>query len=296
MTTEPKKSQSSDVFPEILYHYCSMEAFYGIITSRCLWLSDSSCMNDSLENKWVDHNLENYLSGIIDEGDMQRIVNNCEKFGKSEAPFIFCLSELEDKLSQWTGYAQEGAGVAIGFDTNKLLKQLDIKSTRFDMETDDIFLSPVIYDPNKQKEILQNSYSFLISNGTKRYREMAFMFQTIPTLNRVFKNPAFDEEKEWRLVYMPKYSYDKQIDLDLTESLYFARPAEEISYRISNSFLTAYFELPNKKEGRMPLPILKILLGSKNLSEEFQIERFLKANGYDLYPRPEILRSTASYR
>lgn len=34
--------------PSLLYHYCSMDAFYGIITSKSLWLMDVYSNNDHL--------------------------------------------------------------------------------------------------------------------------------------------------------------------------------------------------------------------------------------------------------
>lgn len=34
---------------------------------------------------------------------------------------ITCFSKQEDKLSQWRTYGQDGYGVAIGFDLNKIM-------------------------------------------------------------------------------------------------------------------------------------------------------------------------------
>jgi hypothetical protein len=34
-----------------LFHYCPTESFYGIVTSKTLWLSNSIYANDPNENK-----------------------------------------------------------------------------------------------------------------------------------------------------------------------------------------------------------------------------------------------------
>ena len=36
-----------------------------------------------------------------------------------------CFSESEDQLSQWRGYAQNGKGLAIGFD-KRILEELNL--------------------------------------------------------------------------------------------------------------------------------------------------------------------------
>jgi hypothetical protein len=38
---------------ELLYHYCSTEAFHAIVGSQCLWLSSLPLSNDTMEGKLV---------------------------------------------------------------------------------------------------------------------------------------------------------------------------------------------------------------------------------------------------
>ena len=47
--------------------------------------------------------------------------------------FWFCFSESKDKLSQWRGYAQDGKGIAIGFNKDVLeeLNQISKFHTAF---------------------------------------------------------------------------------------------------------------------------------------------------------------------
>jgi hypothetical protein len=44
--------------PATLYHYCGKEAFDGILSNGCLWLSDAAYMNDKTEGIWMDRMIE----------------------------------------------------------------------------------------------------------------------------------------------------------------------------------------------------------------------------------------------
>lgn len=38
---------------EVLYHYCSTDAFHAIVESRTIWLSSLSSSNDALEGRLI---------------------------------------------------------------------------------------------------------------------------------------------------------------------------------------------------------------------------------------------------
>ena len=46
-------------YEDIIYHYCSVESFFNIITSKVLWLSDIEYMNDRLEGQWSNEIFKN---------------------------------------------------------------------------------------------------------------------------------------------------------------------------------------------------------------------------------------------
>lgn len=39
---------------QLIYHYCSVESMYNILSRKTLWLSDSEYMNDKYESIWAD--------------------------------------------------------------------------------------------------------------------------------------------------------------------------------------------------------------------------------------------------
>lgn len=49
---------SSTKIPDTIYHYCSMATFMSIVENHSFWLTDTRCMNDTLEGKWIIKRLE----------------------------------------------------------------------------------------------------------------------------------------------------------------------------------------------------------------------------------------------
>ncbi|WP_368646840.1 hypothetical protein [Castellaniella ginsengisoli] len=86
----------------ILYHYCSVEAFFSILSNKSIWLSNVNSMNDHQENKWLDQFILDELRnkmGAIGEASANL---SWESYIKNKPnPFIFCLSSDPDVLSQW---------------------------------------------------------------------------------------------------------------------------------------------------------------------------------------------------
>lgn len=125
--------------PKVLYHYCSLSAFTSITSSKEIRLTDLLKSNDYLEGTWlfdtIDASLyllnikfQEYLApdwpvALQSEesrnklfSEFRQYVNAARKKQRDNYAFYgFCLSEEEDLLSQWRGYADDGQGVAIGF-------------------------------------------------------------------------------------------------------------------------------------------------------------------------------------
>lgn len=99
--------------PQILYHYCSVETFYNIITNKTLWLTDSFSTNDYMENSWINKIISDILPNYINDGNRQQFDNIFKQYEVNNyIPFITCFSEDGDTLSQWRAYANDGSGVA----------------------------------------------------------------------------------------------------------------------------------------------------------------------------------------
>ena len=209
---------------DILYHYCSTASFPAIIQSHELWLSSLSLSNDTMEGKLVTRAMARLAERDSLESKsfrlLQRIVES------AEAAFDglgFCLSEKDDLLSQWRGYAGNATGVAIGY-SKEYLQRLAKGNT--------CLLHRVEYDPSAHEERVGptcRELTELIKEGMLKPDRGLGIIQTagmtdqeiaaaesanvrkellklspklLPLLYQLYllKSPAFREEQEWRVL------------------------------------------------------------------------------------------------
>ena len=123
---------------EIVYHYCSVDTFFNIIRNSSMWLSDIEKSNDYQEcircRKFVNKGMEEYLRNDVEALKAWKTwYENGVYSNFSMKTFCVCFSESKDKLSQWRGYAQDGKGIAIGFNKDVLeeLNQISKFHTAF---------------------------------------------------------------------------------------------------------------------------------------------------------------------
>ena len=95
----------------------------------------------------------------------------------------------------------------------------------------------------------------------------------------VYKNPAFSEEQEQRLIYTPDNDIVTSENIEISEK----------KYRVSNGQIVPYFELAFKDY----IQIDSITLGSKCKLKEDDLEEFLKL--YD-FKSVKIEYSKSTYR
>src|SRR5271154_3613127 len=103
----------------ILYHYCSNSSFLSIIGSSGIRASEFSLSNDHLEGKWSKRLLNDFCSKKVGMQLIQRglLLEQFDGLLEYFGAVGVCLSEDGDLLSQWRGYAADGGGIAIGFDS-----------------------------------------------------------------------------------------------------------------------------------------------------------------------------------
>ena len=114
--------------PDTVYHYCSIETFFSIITTKKLWLTYSNNTNDYLENRWIDTSINDYVFQNINDKNRELFQKTLQNYQINKVPpFICCFSEDGDMLSQWRAYANNGLGVSIGFNVKYFMESLNIK-------------------------------------------------------------------------------------------------------------------------------------------------------------------------
>ncbi|MEG3620339.1 DUF2971 domain-containing protein [Magnetovibrio sp. PR-2] len=305
----------------ILWHYCSNTAFKSIVETQELLLNEISESNDYMEGKWLlehvlrDALLECGISSLDASEFLKKIYSIKERYNA----FAFCLSEEPDLLSQWRGYADDGHGVAIGFNKTFLEGLLGGNGPNL--------LSQVMYTKNDQLNLIGGNDEIMkikdcLERGAllhghdlgglltgpptkeeKEKREAAFndMFTSVFRLAAMSfqaKNPAFGEEKEWRLIQHNFKKSQTGLEALAGDYDYYDPNRQDITLRASREKITPSIQcklpLAEMPLARALLPaIQEVKLGPKNLTDIKTIKFLVAKNKMGA---PKITRSDATYR
>ncbi|GHA50837.1 hypothetical protein GCM10008927_15110 [Amylibacter ulvae] len=244
----------------------------SIWTANKLRLSSMSMSNDSLEGRWFFERFREKLTsienGLLLKGKTDVFSLFDKVFSRSGLDLLsMCFSEERDLLSQWRGYASDAEGICIGFSTQKLseLEYCDNGSP--------IALSKVIYDKDQQDTIISEMLDehLDISNVDDIIMHRGLV-ERIVTNTFMYKNPAFHEEREWRLS-----SGATNDDYDPSSMLLHVKHNKFVPYR--------EVSLPKDRS-----TISEVILGPKNKTPEKILEQFVR--GHDIL----VSRSNASLR
>lgn len=311
--------------PKVLYHYCSVEAFYNIIKNHSIWLSDLSRTNDSKELIWLKGLVEQetlpYIRGRLMTsigGDSRgwRIAEVLLSHADSgRSCWGFCLTGKKDNLGQWRGYGDDGEGVSIGFRRKKLENIMTIQSS---VVVRDIFLSKpelVLAEIEYRKEekilseISQQAKDFVKNHGnicqateemlkdagfpgikiSPNIAEKIVMEWIAMRMGPIYKMRAFKEEKEWRIIFtMPR----NKLTEDNLEKYRWPYGMKFKEFKFNEETLVSHLDIEFVD---MKDVIKSITIGPKSKLTEQDIELILRWNG--VYSDSiEIKKSGASYR
>lgn len=193
----------SESMPGIVYHYCTLDTFEKIVTNGTLKLTDITQSNDGNELVFYANNYERLRDYFIqlekkDEklGYLKKCLDMVYGYINNIVCYTSCFSKLIDSLGQWRGYGDDGKGIAIGFDTEKLTEFENYKFffdkveyNKLPKETDVAEMINVV----KDKDALSN---FLMKSMFTKYR-------------------GYSDEKEYRLLFMRVKSRDLNIEKGL---------------------------------------------------------------------------------
>lgn len=281
-----------------LYHYCSTASFHAIIQSHELWLSSLSLSNDTMEGKLVARAIARLAETDSLESKSYRFLLRIVGFLEETFDGMgFCLSEEDDLLSQWRGYAADATGVSIGF-SNEYLKRLAkgngclLGRVEYEHSAHEAGVGPTYRDLTQRiKEgtlkaarglgILQaagmtDQQKAAASMANLREDVLKLGPKLLPLLYQLYllKSPAFREEKEWRVLSMPTTDGEDE---------------DACSHRVVKSSIVPYLTVKLVEQS----PIGEIILGPKHETPPRIVKNFLKLNGYGVV---KVRRSEASYR
>lgn len=202
--------------PVQLHHYTSGQGLFGILNSGEVHCTNILYMNDSSE---MDYGRA-LASSLLDDA-AERVVEPIRRLLPAirrslEMPdfqyFVSCFCEKPDLLSQWRAYGAQSAGYCIGFAAEDLRKVLPEYAE----------LVRVMYDPQEQEKVLRHAFRHYVTTaerccanypGHPRLEEALgrWAAATSNFLGRLLarmKSPAFEEEREWRVIII-RFTFDQ---------------------------------------------------------------------------------------
>lgn len=279
---------------QILYHYCGLEAFLSIIKNSTLWLSDIRKSNDYLECVYCRDKINEKIRGFLedDKEDLEAWnfgYNINSDLSMDMISYVACFSENKDQLSQWRGYADNAAGIAVGFSRESFA---DLKEAA----PSHISFRKVIYDEKEQEKFIER-----IARESIKAMETKPVAQVAAELNQnyrlqfpVLKNASFEEEAEWRIIFNDSFSKRKR---HVGKNILFSG----IRYTVREKRLVSYIEMDFSKLKHNA--IKEIWIGPKAEVEIQDIMHLLDVYGYyddvesyNEFVPIKIAHSASSYR
>jgi DUF2971 family protein len=219
-----------DQWPEkkpLLAHYTSLDVPENILKNDEVWFSNPLFMNDLEEVRF------GFLEGarIFKENQAMRdawksdvrigtFITNLDHYIKYYDEthlldtYVFCFSEHEPGntdgvLSMWRGYGGNGRGAAIVFDTSKINY----------LSESPLDLARVTYgSPAERRSMLDataKAFAMILDQTSipddKVYLVAHVVCEFIKRFALFTKHIGFQEEREWRAVYMIEKDSDKQL-------------------------------------------------------------------------------------
>lgn len=206
-------------------HYTNADTANKFFDNQQLWLRKSGCMNDFMEiehgfnclnNSYKRHKdrlisvLDGLFPGFIER--FETLFNGWLPIFREDT-YIACLSEhdpSEDtigRLSMWRAYGGR-AGVAFVLNGRPFLTP----SAALNAYTSPVaYLDEVSFDAEMLKVIsnIEVNAEFVRGLGDDVVR--TYLFGAFRHAVLCTKHPGFREEREWRIIYSPKYEKSERI-------------------------------------------------------------------------------------
>lgn len=286
------------------YYYCSLSTFLNIVKNKQIYLSDPLKMNDKLEIRWYLERLKNERIGLeeLEFSEEEYLFNMIKMrsgidFALDElleilnsegqnSVYICCFSKESDILSQWRTYADNGRGISVGFNLEKLARADNL------LVNEVIYTNDVVYGGvESDVECVADTIGTVIDyyNITTKEKQLeVFLHELIPDLVK-YKNPAFSEEKEVRIIYCEDLKFEKIVDSYGAFTNNWETVELEHDFRMKgDDDITEFVKMDFD-----PDAIEEICIGPKSSLTERDVENIVeKTLGIEV----NIIKSKASYR
>ena len=205
-------SVGSAVGPELilspgkdLFHYADLNGLLGIIQNGDLWLTHSRYSNDEEEmahgQRVALEAVNSALALAKDDAPRAEYLEQLKTLidkPSLEGVYICCFCQKDNLLSQWRGYGANGAGVSIQFDSGGFSSW-----TGADCMHGLMRFWKVFYKAETQRKIIDSAIQFSWTTALPPAQVAQRAADAIQFFIPTFKNPDFEEEAEWRLIFTP---------------------------------------------------------------------------------------------
>ncbi len=211
----------------VVYHYCSLDSLYGIITSKCLWLTSLQSTNDKKELNVSRRILDKVLQETMElqedvnkKQSLEKILNapkNREYRNVCQTTKYFGLSCVEEKdsLTHWDRYGSHGTGVCIGINL-AVLDNYFAQCLYGEKLRSWLTHEKIIYRREEQEALIRN----LLQDKVRFLQEQALLenlphsysviyYSILNYIAPLFKDEGFGDENEYRIIFQENQGEDE---------------------------------------------------------------------------------------
>ena len=241
---------------DLIYHYTNSAGLKGILEERVFWATKSSFLNDPTE---VLHAVDVVVRALRErsQGSDQEAAIATVVLEKIKAPvsdvYVSSFCQDGDLLSQWRGYGAFGEGFALGFSFPPG------KAPPIQMA----WLIEVLYDEQPLIDAVDEILSIFADYVAKSSRRLAIedVVDLFPETRHVlwlaFKNPAYREEREVRLLALrPSKPEHRDKDAERFGKVFFRTSRADVI-----PFIKIGMSFPEEAAAAPVLPLRRIVVG-----------------------------------
>lgn len=262
--------------PKTLSHYTSLDGFLSIIQQSQLRASNILFLNDKEE---MSYGIK-VARDLLEEVEVRQGTKKPDGRGKhlrllEELPDVYacCFCAEPDMLSQWRGYGGGGQSVSIQFDTEKL-EQLAAGMT--------FNLRQVLYGRAAAMEMLRKRLQEVDTDiplvqiifETLDLKSDDFRREVILDMSPQFKNHAFQEEREWRVIAK-------------------ASAVKRVEYRVRDNVVVPFITI-GAEDSRLPIERVTVGPGKDAALTRKSISNFLAKS--EFYRDVDVTISSIPFR
>jgi hypothetical protein len=186
--------------PPRLHHFTSLGTAAQIIEKDNARLSHAEYSNDQTEMAQAKEIITSALSSRSGQRFFVDVLTEYQNRSQDLDAYIFCMSMDkpnvgQDILSQWRAYGQDGRGVALTLDARELSRLIqNVPAMR---------INPVIYDSSVQQAFVDRVLTVGLASASTSPNAVDATAAALVFATPLMKAAGFEEEGEWRLVFMP---------------------------------------------------------------------------------------------